>query len=121
MKKIVLFILATILFSCKETDVPLQDKIEISYIWGLPEFEIHRTPNNFAPKMNVNPDTIYISNEDYIRIKHYIYSDESKKHNGKIDVRMILTIDTVKAYFGLYDYGYHANDSIKDVEYLVKM
>lgn len=120
MKKIALFILAIILFSCKETDGYLQDKIEISYIRGLPEFEIHKTPKNFAPKKNANPDTVYISNEDYIRIKSYIYSESSKKHNEKIDVRMSITIDTVKAYLGLYDYGYHANDSIKDIEYLVK-
>lgn len=121
MKKIVIFILlTTILFSCKETDVPIQDKIEISYIRGLPEFEIHKTPKNFAPKMNANPDTVYISNEDYIRIKRYIYSEDSKKHNEKIDVRMRVSIDTIHAYFGLYDYGYHANDSIKDIEYLVK-
>lgn len=120
MKKIALFILAAILFSCKETDISLQDKIEISYIRGLPEFEIHKTPKNFVPKMNAIPDTLYISNENFIRIKRYIYSESSKKHSDKIDVRMILSIDTVHAYFGIYDYGYHANDSIKDIEYLVK-
>lgn len=120
MKKIAIFILTTILFSCNETKVPFQDKIEISYIMGLPEFEIHKTPKNFVPKVNEISDTSYISNEDYNRIKSYIYSESAKKHSDRIDVRMVLSFDTVRAYFGIYDYGYHASDSIKDIEYLVK-
>lgn len=115
------FLILTVLFlSCQSQETSQKEEIEVIYISGFGEMDVSISPTQFPMKKAEPSDTIYLTALEFNAVKDYIHSATAKRHSDSVDVRMALFTDTTKVFLGLYHYGYHACDSIKDVEYFVK-
>ena len=117
-KIIALFILS-ICISCS-SEHEMEDSIVVTYFPGLPDFYKDVTPPVFENVIDKPSDTLYISKEIYTKLKEYASSKEAFEHSNKVDVRLLMTIDTTKTYFGMFPYGYNPSDKVQEMEYLIK-
>lgn len=115
---IALFILSICISCSSEHD--MKDSIVVTYFPGLPEFYKKVTPPVFESVIDKPHDTLYISKEIYTKLKEYASSEEAFEHSNNIDVRLLMTIDTTKTYFGMLPYGYNPSDKVMEMEYLIK-
>lgn len=114
------FILILLFISCQSQETSQQEEIEVIYISGFGEMDTSISPTQFPMKKVEPSDTIHLTTSEFDAVKNYIHSAIAKRHSDSVDVRMAISMDTTKVFLGLYHYGYHACDSIKNVEYLVK-
>ena len=115
---IALFIISTCISCCNEHE--MEESIVVTYFPGLPEFYKKVTPPVFESVIDKPHDTLYISKEIYTKLKEYASSKEAFEHSNNIDVRLLMTIDTTKTYFGMFPYGYNPSDKVLEMEYLIK-
>lgn len=115
---IALFIISTCISCCNEHE--MEESIVVTYFPGLPEFYKKVTPPVFESVIDKPHDTLYISKEIYTKLKEYASSEEAFEHSNNIDVRLLMTIDTTKTYFGMLPYGYNPSDKVLEMEYLIK-
>ena len=117
-KIIALFIISSCISCINEHD--MEDSIVVTYFPGLPDFYKDVTPPVFENVIDKPSDTLYISKEIYTKLKEYASSKEAFEHSNKVDVRLLMTIDTTKTYFGMLPYGYNPSDKVQEMEYLIK-
>ena len=110
---IALFIISTCISCCNEHD--MKESIVVTYFPGLPEFYKDVTPPVFENVIDKPLDTLYISKEIYTKLKEYASSKEAFEHSNKVDVRLLMTIDTTKTYFGMFPYGYNPSDKAQEM------
>lgn len=113
-----LFVISTCISCGNEHD--MEESIVVTYFPGLPEFYKNVTPPVFENVIDKPFDTLYISKEIYTKLKEYASSEEAFEHSNNIDVRLLMTIDTTKTYFGMFPYGYNPSDKVLEMEYLIK-
>lgn len=117
-KIIALFILSICISCCSEHE--MEESIVVTFYPGVQEFYKRVIPPVFEEVTDKPLDTLYISKEIYTKLKEYASSEEAFEHSNNIDVRLLMTIDTTKTYFGMFPYGYNPSDKVQEMEYLIK-
>lgn len=117
-KIIALFIISSCISCSSEHD--MKDSIVVTFYPGVQEFYKRVIPPVFEEATDKPLDTLYISKEIYMKLKEYASSEEAFEHSNNIDVRLLMTIDTTKTYFGMLPYSYNPSDKVQEMEYLIK-
>lgn len=102
--------------SCRDN----QEQIIVTFFPGTTIFDSRINPPVFEEAIDEPSDTLYISKEIYTKLKEYASSKEALEHSKNIDVRLLMTIDTTKTYFGMFPYGYNPSNKVQEMEYLIK-
>lgn len=97
-----------------------EESIVVTFYPGVQEFYKRVIPPVFEEATDKPLDTLYISKEIYMKLKEYASSEEAFEHSNNIDVRLLMTIDTTKTYFGMFRYGYNPSNKVQEMEYLIK-
>lgn len=117
-KIIALFIISVCILSCNEYGIT--ESIVVTYFPGYHDFYKKVVPPVFEEAIDEPSDTLYISREIYTKLKEYASSQDANNHSNNVDVRLLMTIDTTKSYFGMIPYGYNPSDKVQEMEYLIK-
>ncbi len=115
---IALFIISTCISCCNEHE--MEESIVVTFYPGVQEFYKRVIPPVFEEATDKPLDTLYISKKIYTKLKEYASSEEAFEHSNNIDVRLLMTIDTTKTYFGMFPYGYNPSNKVQEMEYLIK-
>ena len=117
--KIIALFIISICISCS-SEHEMEESIVVTFYPGVQEFYKRVIPPVFEEATDKPLDTLYISKEIYTKLKEYASSKEAFEHSNKVDVRLLMTIDTTKTYFGMFPYGYNPSDKVQEMEYLIK-
>ena len=117
--KIIALFIILICISCSSAP-EMEESIVVTFYPGVQEFYKRVIPPVFEEATDKPLDTLYISKEIYMKLKEYASSEEAFEHSNNIDVRLLMTIDTTKTYFGMFRYGYNPSNKVQEMEYLIK-